>query len=373
MERPYISSYQDRHGKTRWRFRRGKVAKSLPGCPGDRRFEAAYEALLQGRQITAEVIRHPNHAKPRTLRAAWRLATAPNNMEWRQLGANSQYEYTKRAERFLTMEAKPGRPYADAPVSDLRRRDVKAILGSMADRPHAAYDTLVVLRKMITVALDQEWIEIDPTHRLKYRPETEGHRAWTDQERARFEDRWPIGTMARTAYALAIYGGPRGSDLVRFKWTEFDGEDFSHTQQKTGKPLVLPILPALREALDAAPRRGEYVLATIRGGARAVGTLTNDFHKWTRAAGLDGCTMHGLRKTLGKLLAEEGATTRELMDTLGHTSIAHAELYSREADQARMAKSAMGKVRDRLRPRLRVVGGEPIGEPTGEPRSKSLK
>jgi integrase len=56
---------------------------------------------------------------------------------------------------------------------------------------------------------------------------------------------------------------------------------------------------------------------------------------WTKAAGMPpGYTLHGLRKTLGKALAEHGATTRQMMDVLGHDNIAHAELYSRDADQA---------------------------------------
>jgi hypothetical protein len=40
-------------------------------------------------------------------------------------------------------------------------------------------------------------------------------------------------------------------------------------------------------------------------------------------------TARGVRKTLGKALAEHGATTRELMDVLGHEDIKHAELCSR--------------------------------------------
>ena len=355
--RPYLSSHKDRHGKERWRFRRGKATKALPGSPGEERFEGAYRAALDGRPVRAPVIPHPNQAKPRTLKAAWRLATAANNMDWQKLGQSSKDTYIKRAELFLAMEIAPGRTYADAPVEDLRRRHVKALLGSMSDRPHAAYDTLKILRKMVLVALDEEWIEIDPTHRIKYRPEIGGHRAWTDAERARYEARWPLGTVARTAYACALYCGPRRGDLVQLKWVDFVEDQFPHTQQKTGKRLVLPVLPALREALAAAPKAGDYVLGTIYGTRRAAGTLTNDFHKWTAAAGLEGCTMHGLRKTLGMILAEEGATTRELMDVLGHESIAHAELYSREAEQKRMAKAALGKAGNRLRPRLKVVDG----------------
>jgi integrase len=370
--RPFLSSYKDRHGKTRWRFRRGKAGRPLPGVPGDEAFEIAYDDALNGR-ASAKVVSHPNKALPRTLRAAWRLATAPDSLDWQKLGPSSKALYIERAERFLSREIAPGLSYADVPVSDLKRRHVKALLGSMSDTPHAAYDALVVLRKMILVALDEEWIEIDPTHRVKYRPETTGHRAWTDAERAAYEARWPLGTLARTAYACVLYGGPRRSDVARFRWADFKGEQFPHTQQKTGKRLMLPVLPPLREALDAAPKLGSHILTTPWGTPRALGTLTNDFHSWTTAAGLKGCTMHGLRKTLGKILAEEGATTRELMEVLGHDSMQHAELYSREADQARMARSGMGKAANRLRPRLKVVGGEPVGEPVSNQIPKRLK
>lgn len=370
--RPFLSSYKDRHGKTRWRFRRGKMERPIPGQPGELAFEAAYQDALNGR-AAAKVVNHPNQILPRTLKAAWRLATSAKNLEWQKLGQSSRDLYVERAERFLAREIVPGLPYADVPVADLKRRHVKALLGSMSATPHAAYDALVVLRKMVMVALDEEWIEIDPTHRVKYRPETAGHRAWTDDERAAYESRWPLGTLARTAYACVLYGGPRRSDVARFKWADFTDDQFPHTQQKTGKRLMLPVLPPLREALVAAPKLGSHILTTPWGTPRALGTLTNDFHTWTTAAGLKGCTMHGLRKTLGKILAEEGATTRELMEVLGHDSIQHAELYSREAEQARMARSGMGKASNRLRPRLKVVRGEPSGEPSSNPIPKRLK
>lgn len=44
------------------------------------------------------------------------------------------------------------------------------------------------------------------------------------------------------------------------------------------------------------------------------------------------------------MLAEGGATTRQIMDTLGHTDIAHAELYTREAEQEKLAREGMRAV-----------------------------
>jgi integrase len=373
MRRPFLSSYKDRHGKQRWRYRRNGVTVALPGQPDEDSFEAAYSAALEGRQVRAEIVRHPNQALPRTLKAAWRLYV--QGADWRGLRKTTQNNYVGRAERLLAMPVASGAAltYADVPVADLRRRHIKDLLASMADRPHAGSDVIVILRKIIGVALDQEWILHDPTHRLRYAPRIGGHRAWTDDERSRFEIHWPVGSTPRTIYALALYTGQRRGDLVRMRWNDFVGDQLTMVQQKTGKRLRLPVLPALREALDGTPRHGEFVLSTEKGAPRSAEGLTNDWMRWTKRAGLEGTTIHGLRKTLGKLLAEEGATTRELMDALGHDAIAHAELYSRAAEQETMAKSAFGKVGHRLRPRLKVVDGEPNGEPLGYRNPKSLK
>ncbi|CCD96413.1 hypothetical protein BRAO375_60024 [Bradyrhizobium sp. ORS 375] len=65
------------------------------------------------------------------------------------------------------------------------------------------------------------------------------------------------------------------------------------------------------------------------------------------AAGLPlDCRPHGLRKTLGRLLADAGATAHEIMAALGHMTLAEAEHYSREADRRRGGKRAILKLED---------------------------
>lgn len=65
----------------------------------------------------------------------------------------------------------------------------------------------------------------------------------------------------------------------------------------------------------------------------------------TKAAGLvPGHTLHGLRKTLGKMLAENRSATRQIMAILGHDGINHAELYTRETEQHRLAADGMRKL-----------------------------
>lgn len=101
----------------------------------------------------------------------------------------------------------------------------------------------------------------------------------------------------------------------------------------------------LAEALAPLPRVGDAVLLTAYGKPFSEKSLTGRMADWTKSAGIGpGATLHGLRKTLGKTLAEAGATTRELMDALGNSNIAHAELYSRAAAQEQLAAAGMAKV-----------------------------
>lgn len=44
------------------------------------------------------------------------------------------------------------------------------------------------------------------------------------------------------------------------------------------------------------------------------------------------------------MLADGGATTRQIMDALGHTDSKHAELYTKSANQERRTGEGMAKV-----------------------------
>lgn len=82
---PHAGSYQDRHGKRRWRFRRAGKTIQLPGSPGQPEFEAAYAAALAGRPVQkAEVHRLPTAAAPKSLRAAWRILIS-DTPDWKAL------------------------------------------------------------------------------------------------------------------------------------------------------------------------------------------------------------------------------------------------------------------------------------------------
>lgn len=347
---PGAGAYRDRHGKQRWRFRRGKKTIQLPESPGHPAFEAAYEAAIEGRPAPkmATVHRLSTAASPRSLGAAWRILRT-DTIEWKSLGPVIREAQTRIAERFLLMTVAEGETltFGAVDVADLKRKHIKALLARRSDTPHAASHLLRVIRKLIGVALDQEWIENDPTYRLKFRPEYGGWKAWPDDALDKFECRWPVGSTPRLVYSIALYFGHRRSDITQVKPADILSMTTNMVQSKTGKSLELPIHPNLQDALDAIPdlRQREFVVMTQWGKPFSAKALGMRMQKWTEAAGIDpGHTLHGLRKTLGKALAEHGATTRQLMDMLGHDNIEHAELYSREAEQKLMAAAAMAKL-----------------------------
>lgn len=343
---PGVTSYVDGTGETRYRFRRDGKQKAIKGQPGEPEFNEAYLSLIEGRKPrSADVIKIPTLSNPETLGLAWRLAV--KSPDWHMLNPSTKSKAIAIAERFLSDRVVPNDPsiWRDMPIRDLKRKHVKHILTERIDRPHAAKQVLVMIRKMIHAAIDEEWIDADPTYRMRWRPKYKGFRSWTRGEITTYCDYWGPGTTPRTVMSIALWLGLRRSDIPAVRWDRLNfpamwaDVDIIKGNKKN---VILKMSPMLIEDLKAIPRRGDFVVMTEYGDTYSHKSLTNSMQEWTRKAGLPaGCTIHGLRKTLGKLAAEGGATTRMSMDLLTHTDIAHAELYSRDADQQRLAADAL--------------------------------
>ena len=328
----------------------------LPGQPGEAKFDAAYDSIVAGMALPATVpvspaasagiVQHPKTVLPKSLRAAWLIVTT-STPEWKRMQFDTRQRQSVIAETFLNarVNAKLPTVWGDVPIAELRRRHIKAIIAERQVTLHVTKQLLGLIRKMITAAMDAEWIDIDPSYGVSFQPEYKGWRAWTREEMDMFEERWPIGTTPRLAYSLALWLGNRRGDVCSLDVDAVGPEGVKVVQGKTGRPLIVPITPMLRDVLSATDLSDGTILKTIHGRPFSAKSITGRMQEWTRMAGLPpGCTLHGLRKTLGKMLAEGGATTRQIMDTLGHTNIKHAELYSKEADQQRLSRDGMDKV-----------------------------
>lgn len=328
----YCTRATDRHGKVRIRFQRPGFSTYLPGTPWGEEFMRAYAAALDGAKAsTGEV--SATRTPPGSFDAL-AVRYYRSNL-FTGLKPSTQATYRGIIDRFRA-------GYGKAYLRDFRRDHFDDIFGEMADRKAAANNLRRILKMLFDFAVDAELLTANPVARTKpFKIESDGFHTWTEDEIAAFEERHPIGTKPRLAFALMLYTGQRRGDAVRMGWQHVRGGRISVKQEKTGKALEIAMHPTLREVLLALPRDHLTFLTTQHGAPYSKAGFGNWFRDQCNAAGLPQCSAHGLRKAASRRLAEAGNTTKAIMAVTGHTTLKEIERYTRDADQARLADAAV--------------------------------
>jgi integrase len=237
------------------------------------------------------------------------------------------------------------------PVASLRRGDFLAMRDAMAKTPSEANNWAKVIRGLVDYAVDLEMIEFNPTARVKRLriPNPDGFRTWREDEIEAFEHYWARGSLPRLVFTLALYTGAARGDLVRLGLANVRGDRIFYRRQKTGAEVDLPVLAPLSEELSQVPPARLTFLETRDGRVRSPVSLATLFGRWCVKAGLGGkdhtghhLSLHGLRKALGRRLADAGRSEREVMAVLGHTDSKSASVYTKKYDRTRAADAAMG-------------------------------
>jgi integrase len=90
-------------------------------------------------------------------------------------------------------------------------------------------------------------------------------------------------------------------------------------------------------------RRQSGPIISSHGRAYGSNSLSNAFRKVFRQLGMDGYSVHGLRKNAAVALAEVGCEPHEIMAITGHKTLAMVTHYMKRANQKRLADRAMEK------------------------------
>ena len=330
---PFVETWTDRHGKKRAYFRRAKGARiALPGVVGSDEFHAAYAAALAG---SAAPQRQTVQVDPAGTLGALIASYKASANYIMGLRPTSKLGYNSRLEAIRTA-------HGHRSVAGLTRERIEEkMLLPYANHPGAAQDTLKKLRVLIKHAISKGLLKADPSAGIK-RAKTTPIRAWTETETIAFEKRWPIGTKQRTAYELMVSVGTARVDVHKMTWSQIDIDSVEYTRSKTGIAVDIGLGKNLRKALEAADRSHLTIINTEFGKPFTVDGFSGFMRDAIRAAGLPlSCRPHGLRKTLGRRLADAGATAHDIMAALGHTTLAQAELYTREASRRRGGQRAV--------------------------------
>jgi integrase len=148
---------------------------------------------------------------------------------------------------------------------------------------------------------------------------------------------------AQLALMLLLYTGQRASDVVRMRWSDYDGEGIAVRQLKTGTTLWIRCHAKLKAALDHAPRLSEFILTNRYGNGYKAGGFCDMIAAGTAHIGAKECTAHGLRCNAATALAEAGCSVPEIMAITGHRTFREAQRYTSHRDQKKLSDRAVAK------------------------------
>ena len=336
----HVDRFQDRHGRARHYFRRGKgVRVMLPGQPGSEEFMLAYQAALAGEEV----------CKPLAQRGGAgtfdRLAQDYlRSVNYARLSATTRGAYRMAIDRLLRVEGIGHRL-----VAQMSREHVSRMLAKRAETPGAANWVLKTIRLLIRFGMENGLQHADPTLGIK-RYALGEHHSWTEEEIAAFEARWPIGTRERTAFSLFLFTGQRLSDVAKMSWRDLEGAGINVTQGKTKERLWVPLHAELAGILERWPRQHVAMLTSRTGEPFTAASFGGWMAEKIEEAGLPSrCVPHGLRKAAARRLADAGCTPHQIMAITGHRSLKEVERYTKAAGQRGLAQAAMDHLQGQTR------------------------
>lgn len=331
---PYLLKETNRHGRTVWYVRKGDGPRvRIRGDYGSAEFVEAYDAAVNGKA-------RPQQAAASTGSLEWLIARYRETGAWQSLSASTR----KGRERIFlqTIEAAGTLPYAS-----LTRAVIVAGREKRTATPAQARTFLDALRGLFRWALDAGLVSVDPTAGVKNpsRPKSGGFPVWTEDDVARYQKRWPIGTRQRIWLDVLLYTGLRRGDAVRLGRQHVRDGVAEIRTEKSGfmTEVTIPILPILEATLTAGPCGDLAFICGERGAPLTKEAFGNMFRKACLAAKVDK-SAHGVRKIGATRAANAGATVAELEALFGWHGGGMASLYTRSADRRRLATGAISKL-----------------------------
>ncbi|WP_022695872.1 tyrosine-type recombinase/integrase [Ponticaulis koreensis] len=321
-----VSSYQDRHGRTRWRYRSKGRTVSLPSPDHPDFASRLAEARAGGKPKTVTV-------KPGSIDSL--INRYYQTAAFDRLRDSTKTTYRGILENFRS-------EYGRLSVSGLQRKHIIQILDKMRDRPSAANNLLKLLKILMRVALDHEMRNDNPAISIKPFPiKSEGFRTWGESEIAKYRAKYESGTRERRIFELMLNIGARRSDAVALGRQHIRNGRLEYTQQKTSEFVSVPILGELRVEIDAMPKTQMLFVETEYGQQRSAKAFGNWFREKLNNAGIGKeFSAHGLRKACAVRLADAGCTAPQIQAVTGHRTLKEVQRYIDAADRARGADQA---------------------------------
>lgn len=343
--------------------------KTLPGQPGSEEFETAYEEL----RLMVEAPDKPKAEKKEpTFQDAYDEFTRTD--EWRTFSENTLRAYKTNSKDFLNAVipgSKAGKTFGQAEIGT-PEAEILPVLRELVEsvKPHKGKKYCELLRHIYRTAIRKKWALRNLGDDIEYKklPKAKPYPKWPQKYLDRFEAHHPVGSRARTAFAMARYFGTRAGDVAVIGWDQL--RSHRYIDEDTGLPVVVPMIefwtskgakndgnshvsilvrPEMEEVLNALDRsKGGTILKTRTGTPYSEDSLQLRMAKWCEEAGVPpGFTLHGLRRTFASELAVGKADLFTIQKLMGHKSAKTTIIYLNDLDAEPLAEAGLQAVKRR--------------------------
>jgi len=204
-----------------------------------------------------------------------------------------------------------------------------------------------LLKKMFNIAIEENYLEENPTKRIKLYSELDTVRDRVLEE----EEEQPrlfneLAEHAKPHILAALHTGMRKGEIFNLKWqnVDFGKRQIKVDETKSKKVRFIPINSVLFDVL--------VKLKAITGKEQRVfpfKSVRTAFEKACKRAGIEDLTFHDLRRTFGTRLLEAGVDIVTISRLYGHSSVLITQRYLHPKDKlSREAVEVLVKKEEKL-------------------------
>jgi integrase len=342
-DRPYTYSFVAK-GRRYWRFRSKETGRiSLPGQPGEARFETRYGELLTLRE------RKLGRDRPNGT-FAWLVHAYQRSAEYRALADSTQADY---AITLALIEEELGQE----PFRYTTRAMLKAVRDDYAATPRKAHKIKQMVSRLYSWADENSLVPegFNPAAGLKRLKRKGGDKEivpWSDPELE-----WAMAEAPEhvlTPLMIALYTGPRRKDVRTMTWQQWQDALVRVRTAKTHQLIDMPCHPVLRDYLERLKRTRAAAGAIPH--ATAPICLASDGTPWDSDNAMSGAlrrfveahpripndrSFHGVRYAAAGRMEEGGASVAAIESVLGHRTYRMAMKYASRRRRAAEGIAAM--------------------------------
>ena len=260
-----------------------------------------------------------------------------------KLKPKTQTDYKWYLEKYILPK------FGRSPLEELRRRDISQFLEDLAgDHPVLSNRIHAVLSSMLNYGLDNEYIEVNPMHRLKKKgDEASRDRILNDEE---IKLVWAaIENQSQPSisglYKMLMLCGQRSGETKRMKWEHIKDDVWiipaAETKKsvKNAKDHPVPLSTFAKEVLNemhSVTGDTPYVFASERNrseDAQPVTWLFKSVERIREESGVKDFRIHDLRRTVASNLAKGGASRTIIGKVLNHADLSQDRSVTAIYDQ----------------------------------------